>query len=318
MFSCTLDTDMVELDQLIQAQLHSDASLVMQVGMHIIQAGGKRIRPRLVMLIARALGYEGAQHHVLAAIVEFIHTASLLHDDVVDRSGRRRGVESANARFGNAEAVLVGDFMHTRAFQMMLSLNSMPVMEVLAAATNTIAEGELLQLMKSRSADLDEAGYFGIIYAKTARLFEAAAELGVRIDPSFAHFAETAALYGRSLGMAFQLTDDCLDYAGDAAELGKDTGNDLREGKMTLPLIWLMQNGKPHEKEQIRAYMENGERSYFEGILRAVRHGEALRYTAGKAAAAAAEAALAIESFPESRYKDCLRNLCHFAVERNY
>lgn len=310
--------DLAALDSLIHQQLYSDAELVRHVGEHIINAGGKRIRPLLVLLMARAFGYEGNRHHVMAAIIEFIHTASLLHDDVVDESTLRRGVESANTLFGNAAAVLVGDFMHTRAFQMMLSLNDMQVMAILADTTNTIAEGEVLQLMKTRHADVDEPGYFRIIHAKTAKLFEAACLLGVvaASGPDRAHKA--ASVYGRSLGMAFQLVDDSLDYEGNAAMLGKHTGNDLRERKMTLPLIYIAQQGSTGDKRLIAAYIENGADVHFESIMHIVQQSGALEYTVQKAAALSAEALRAIEWMPESDYKNVLVRLCRFAVERKH
>ncbi|WAW11213.1 polyprenyl synthetase family protein [Oxalobacter vibrioformis] len=310
--------DLAALDILIHEQLRSDAVLVRHVGEHIINAGGKRIRPLLVLLIARALGHGGGHHHTMAAIIEFIHTASLLHDDVVDESRLRRGVESANTRFGNAAAVLVGDFMHTRAFQMMLSLNNMKVMEILADATNTIAEGEVMQLMKMRQSDVDEEQYFTIIHAKTAKLFEAASLLGVVAASGSDRFHTAASTYGRSLGMAFQLVDDCLDYAGDTAMLGKNTGNDLRESKMTLPLIYLAQHGTADEKRLITEYIENGVDAHFEAIMHAVRQSDALEYTSQKAAAQATAASRAIGLFPDNDYKNTLTQLCRFAVERKY
>jgi len=311
-------SDLAALDRLIHEQLHSNAGLVRHVGEHIINAGGKRIRPLLVFLVARALGYDGYHHHTLATIIEFIHTASLLHDDVVDESGLRRGVESANARFGNAAAVLVGDFMQTRAFQMMLSLNNMKVMEILADATNTIAEGEVLQLMNARQVDLDEAEYFQIIHAKTAKLFEAAGRLGVVAASGSDRAYAAASTYGRSLGMAFQLVDDCLDYAGNTSMLGKNTGNDLREGKMTLPLIYLVQHGTLDEKRYVADYIENGVTAHFEAIMRAVRQSRALEYTAQKAAELSKVALQAIEWFPDGNYKGALVQLCHFAIERKH
>ncbi|MDL2284050.1 polyprenyl synthetase family protein [Oxalobacter sp. OttesenSCG-928-P03] len=313
-----LPADMDALDCLIHEQLRSDAGLITQVGEHIINAGGKRIRPLLVLLMARMMGYRGTDHHILAAIIEFIHTASLLHDDVVDESMLRRGVESANARFGNAASVLVGDFMHTRAFQMMLSVNDRRVMEILAQATNTIAEGEVMQLMSIRQADMDEAAYCRIIYAKTAKLFEAASVLGAVITSPSERYLAAATAYGRSLGMAFQLIDDCLDYAGDASTLGKNTGNDLREGKMTLPLIRLMQRGTDRDRERVRDYIINDAAIYFDDIINAVRQSDALEYTAQKAADTAREALAALEIFPDNEYRTRLMQLCRFAIKRTY
>lgn len=313
-----ITSDLRRLDQLIHEQLHSDALLAREVSEHIINAGGKRIRPLLVMLIARALGYTGENHHKLAAIIEFIHTASLLHDDVVDESSLRRGVESANARFGNAASVLVGDFMHTRAFQMMISLKNMRVMEILAEATNTIAEGEIFQLMKMSKTDVDEADYFKIIYAKTAKLFEAAASLGATIISDDANVCLSAARYGKAFGTAFQLIDDCLDYSGNQTALGKETGNDLKEGKMTLPLIYLMQHGTAHEKNIIKQYIEYKEVAYFEEIFHAVRKSGALQYVSQKADEMVKEALSAVAAFPDTVYRSCLTQLCHFSICRQY
>ncbi|MCM1128569.1 MAG: polyprenyl synthetase family protein [Alistipes senegalensis] len=310
--------DMAVLDGLIREQLCSDAALIGQVGEHIINAGGKRIRPLLVMLTARALGYSGQRHHILAAVVELIHTASLLHDDVVDESALRRGVPSANARFGNAASVLVGDFMHTRAFRMMLSAGDWQVMEILAETTNTIAEGEVMQLMQAGCAGVDEAAYFRIIYAKTARLFETAALLGAVAALAPEPLRRAAASCGRALGLAFQLADDALDYAGEAVSLGKETGNDLREGKMTLPLIYLARHGTDTQKKQVREYIGEGEKAHFGAIMRAVRESGSLAYTALQAESEAKKAQEALKAFPGSPCRDCLEALCRFAAGRQY
>lgn len=310
--------DMAALDGLIRGQLRSDAALIGQVGEHIINAGGKRIRPLLVMLTARALGCAGRRHHVLAAVVELIHTASLLHDDVVDESALRRGVPSANACFGNAASVLVGDFMHTRAFRMMLSAGDWRVMEMLAETTNTIAEGEVMQLMQAGNAEVDEAAYFRIIYAKTARLFEAAASLGALAASAPEPLCKAAAECGRALGLAFQLADDALDYAGNAGTLGKETGNDLREGKMTLPLIWLAQRGTDAQKRLVREYIGQGEKAHFDAIIGAVRESGALPYTALRAGEEAEKAEEALDAFPDSPCREHLKALCRFAAGRRY
>lgn len=310
--------DMAALDSLIREQLYSDAALIGQVGEHIVNAGGKRIRPLLVMLTARALGYAGRKHHVLAAVVELIHTASLLHDDVVDESALRRGAPSANACFGNAASVLVGDFMHTRAFRMMLSARDWRVMEILAETTNTIAEGEVMQLMQAGCAEVDEAAYFRIIHAKTARLFEAAAALGALAASATEPLCRAAASCGRALGLAFQLADDALDYAGDARTLGKEPGNDLREGKMTLPLIWLAQCGTEAQKRLLREYIGQGEKAHFEAIIAAVRESGALAYTALRAGEEAKKAEDALAAFPDSPCRDHLKALCRFAAGRQY
>ena len=240
------------VNQVIRQQLHSEIGLINQISEYIINAGGKRIRPALVLLFANAFGYQGTQHHTLAAIVEFIHTATLLHDDVVDESEQRRGQPTANTLFGNAASVLVGDFIYTRAFQMMVSVNDMRVMELLSETTNVIAEGEVLQLMNVRNPDISEASYRQVIHSKTGKLFEAAAQLGAIIANAPETDIFAVARYGRSLGTAFQLIDDMLDYTGEAQQIGKTQGDDLREGKMTLPLIHLMQHGTESQRQLIR------------------------------------------------------------------
>lgn len=310
--------DMAALDSLIRKQLQTDAILIRQVGEHIVSAGGKRIRPLLVMLTARALGYAGRQHHVLAAVVELIHTASLLHDDVVDESALRRGVPSANACFGNAASVLVGDFMHTRAFKMMLSVGDWQVMEILAETTNAIAEGEVMQLMQTGCAEVDEEAYFRIIHAKTAKLFEAAAVLGALAASAIAPLRQAAASFGGALGRAFQLADDALDYAGEVKTLGKATGNDLREGKMTLPLIFLAKHGTAAQKRLVREYIDQGEKTHFEAIIAAVRESGALAYTTWQASEEAKKAEAALAAFPDSPYREHLKALCRFAAGRQY
>ena len=313
-----LDQDMSALDLLVYAQLRSEVSLVTEVAGHIINAGGKRIRPLLVLLTARAFGYEGDRHLTLAAIIEFIHTASLLHDDVVDEALLRRGVESANARFGNAASVLVGDFLHTRAFQLMLDVNNVEIMHVLAQTTNAIAEGEIMQLTKRRNTDITEEEYFRIIEAKTARLFSAACELGALIASASSVNRKTAAKFGKSLGMAFQLIDDYLDYAGETDVLGKNTGNDLREGKMTLPLIFLMQNGTEAEKNIIKKHIENGEEGHTQAIIEAVKNSQALEYTYQIALNHASQASSAMAHFKNSTYQSALTGLCHLLVKRKH
>jgi octaprenyl-diphosphate synthase len=300
----------------VHEQLQSEVSLVVDVASHIINAGGKRIRPLLVLLIARALGYSGRTHLVLAAIIEFIHTASLLHDDVVDEATLRRGVQSANIRFGNAAAVLVGDFLHTRAFQLMLVVNDIRVMQILAQTTNIIAEGEIMQLMKSRQVNVGYADYYKIIDAKTARLFEAAGALGAHVSGASEDTIVASARFGNSLGMAFQLIDDYLDYAGQTDSLGKSIGNDLREGKMTLPLIFLMQNGSENEKKIIRQHIEESASEHTGAVIDAVKKSHALEYTYQKALHHAKEASRAIKAFPESPYKSALKEMCLLLVKR--
>ncbi len=310
--------DLEAVNAVIRDQMRSDIVLIGRIADYIINAGGKRIRPILLLLMAKAFGYEGNQHQMLAAVVEFIHTATLLHDDVVDEAGLRRGRPSANALFGNAASVLVGDFLYTRAFQMMVSVNSMPVQRVLADATNLIAEGEVMQLMNARSASLDEAGYRRVIYAKTAKLFEAACELGAMVAGASPEDIALAASYGRSLGNAFQLVDDLLDYASDADTMGKQAGNDLKEGKMTLPLIWLMQNGAPELKTAIQRCIEESDESYFSQVFNAVRKSEALNYTREMARNEAEAAVKAIQGLPDSKYRQSLIELCAFSVQRDY
>ncbi len=314
----TIATDMVAVDSVIRHQLHSDVSLVNQIAEYIIGAGGKRIRPALVLLIANAYSYQGSAHHQLAAVVEFIHTATLLHDDVVDESSMRRGRQTANALFGNAASVLVGDFLYSRAFQMMVSLNNMRVMQILADATNVIAEGEVLQLLNMHDPDVTEERYLEVIRCKTAKLFEAAAELGALVagaeNEQIAHAAE----FGRSLGTAFQLIDDVLDYSGNASQIGKNVGDDLREGKPTLPLIYLMKHGTPEQCELVKNCIEQGDEKHFDEILSAITSCGALDYTRQEAIKASDRAVMSIASMPNGPYKDSLLQLCAFAVDRNH
>ena len=309
---------MESVNTVIRQRLHSEVSLVNQIAEYIISAGGKRIRPVLVLLLANAYGYKGAAHHELAAVVEFIHTATLLHDDVVDESSMRRGRQTANALFGNAASVLVGDFLYSRSFQMMVGLNNMRVMQILSDATNVIAEGEVLQLLNMHDPDVTEDSYLKVIRSKTAKLFEAAAELGALVAGANDEQIAAAGEYGRSLGTAFQLIDDVLDYAGDAAEIGKNLGDDLREGKPTLPLIWLMEHGSPQQRELVRTCIEQGDEQQFEAVLAAVTSSGALAYTRRQAELAARRAAAAIEGLPENEYKRSLLQLCSFAVDRNH
>lgn len=310
--------EMDAVNLVIRQQLHTDVALVGQISEYIINAGGKRIRPVLVLLMANAYQYQGKHHHDLAAIVEFIHTATLLHDDVVDESSLRRGRETANALFGNAASVLVGDFLYSRAFQMMVSINSMRVMQILADATNVIAEGEVLQLLNMHDPDVTEERYLEVIRCKTAKLFEAAAQIGALIAGASEEDIEAAGEYGRSLGTAFQLIDDVLDYSGNAAEIGKNVGDDLREGKPTLPLIYLMKNGTTEEKELVRACIEEGDESQFNTILKAITESGALDYTKKTAEIAAHDAAKAIQSIPENDFKQALLNLAFLAVNRSH
>lgn len=313
-----IGTDMKAVDAVIRQRLHSEVVLVRQVAEYIIQSGGKRLRPALVLLSAGALDYRGRFHHDLAAVVEFIHTATLLHDDVVDESALRRGRETANAMFGNAASVLVGDFLYSRAFQMMVAVNDMRVMQVLSDATNIIAEGEVLQLMNCHDADVDEARYLQVIRYKTAKLFEAAAQLGAILGGASPEQERGLAAYGMHLGTAFQIIDDVLDYSGAEAETGKHVGDDLAEGKPTLPLIHVMQNGRPEQAALVRNAIERGGRDAFADVLAAVRDSGALDHARRVAEAESALAADAIASLPASQYKESLLELSAFAVTRSY
>jgi octaprenyl-diphosphate synthase len=310
--------DMEAVNAVIRQQLDSSVPLVNQIAEYIISAGGKRIRPLLVLLVANAYGYRGTHHHELAAVVEFIHTATLLHDDVVDESALRRGRATANALFGNAASVLVGDFVYSRAFQIMVGIKDMRVMQILADATNVIAEGEVLQLLNMHDPDVSEERYLQVIRSKTAKLFEAAAQLGAVIAGASDIEVESAAEYGRSLGTAFQLVDDVLDYSGNAADIGKNVGDDLREGKPTLPLIYLMQNGTASQRALVRACIESGDEQHFDEILAAITSSGALDYTRRKAVQAGHRATASIGSLSNSQFKDSLLQLSAFAVDRNY
>ncbi|MES2024724.1 MAG: octaprenyl diphosphate synthase [Pseudomonadota bacterium] len=310
--------DLNAVDTVIRQKLHSEVALVNQIADYIISAGGKRIRPVLVLLMANAYGYRGTDHHQLAAVVEFIHTATLLHDDVVDESSLRRGRKTANALFGNAASVLVGDFLYSRAFQMMVTVGDIRIMQILADATNVIAEGEVLQLLNMHDPDVSEERYTQVIRSKTAKLFEAAAQLGTLIAGASEEQIEAAAEYGRSLGTAFQLIDDVLDYSGQADDIGKNVGDDLREGKATLPLIYLMEHGTAEQRELVRSCIENGDEQHFEAVLQAVTTSGALDYTKRKAEEASARATASIATLPDTPFKEALLKLSAFAVHRNH
>ncbi|TAJ77219.1 MAG: octaprenyl diphosphate synthase [Gallionellaceae bacterium] len=311
-----LAADMAAVDQVIRSRLHSEVALVSQVGEYIINSGGKRLRPALVILSAQAFGYQGKRHHDLAAVVEFIHTATLLHDDVVDESELRRGRETANAMFGNAASVLVGDFLYSRAFQMMVEANDMRVMITLADATNVIAEGEVLQLLNCNNADVDADNYLGVIHRKTAKLFEAAMRLGAILGKQDTATEEAAARYGMHLGTAFQLVDDVLDYSGDAQEIGKNLGGDLAEGKPTLPLIYAMQHGTPAQAAVIRAAIEQGDIHRFAEVLQIVQQTGALNYTRHQAQREADLAHAQLSIMPDTQYKHSLLKLTELAASR--
>jgi len=310
--------DMQAVDKVIRDRLYSDVVLVRQVAEYIIGAGGKRMRPALVLLTAGAMGYQGTRHHEMAAVVEFIHTATLLHDDVVDESELRRGRDTANAMFGNAASVLVGDFLYSRAFQMMVEVDSMRVMQVLSNATNIIAEGEVLQLMNCHDADVDETRYMQVIHYKTAKLFEAAAQLGGILGGAEPQLEEALARYGMHLGTAFQLVDDVLDYSGQEATTGKHLGDDLAEGKPTLPLIHVMQRGTPEQAACVRRAIEEGGRDEFPAVLAAIHASGALDYARACAAREAEQARASISALGDSNYKKALLQLTFFAVERNH
>ncbi len=310
--------DMRAVDQLIQDRLSSDVVLINQLSHYIINSGGKRLRPMLVLLAARAFGYSGDQHTNLAAVVEFIHTATLLHDDVVDASELRRGHETANALWGNEASVLVGDFLYSRAFQMMVHADSMRVMTVLADATNIIAEGEVMQLMNCNDPDTSEAQYLEVIRCKTAKLFEAATRLGSILGGGTPEAETAIADYGMHLGTAFQLVDDALDYSSSAAEIGKNIGDDLAEGKPTLPLIYAMRKGSAEQVATIRKAIENGGRDNIDEILRAIESTQAIEYTAELAKAEANRAVSRLDGLVDTPYRQALASLATFSVTRTY
>lgn len=308
--------DMAAVDRLISKSLASDVTLVSQVSEYIVTSGGKRLRPMIVLLASRALGYDGVQHHRAAAIVEFIHTATLLHDDVVDSSNRRRGKDSANAVFGNQASVLVGDFLYSRAFQMMVDIDSMRVMHILADATNTIAAGEVMQLMNVHDPDVTEDAYRQVIYRKTARLFEAGAQISAVLAGRGAADETAMLTYGQHLGTAFQLVDDALDFNASAEELGKNLGDDLAEGKPTLPLIYAMQNGNAQESEMIRQAVIEGGLDKLKNIQAVIESTGALQYTAARAQEAADLAISSLSDIPDSEHKQALIAIAEFAVQR--
>jgi octaprenyl-diphosphate synthase len=309
--------DMAEVDQVIHRRLASKVALVNQISHYIVNAGGKRVRPMLLLLIARALGSDSPHRHELAAVVEFIHTATLLHDDVVDESDLRRGRKTANALFGNAASVLVGDFLYSRAFQMMVSTNRMRVMEILAEATNVIAEGEVLQLMNMHDPDISVDDYLRVIEYKTAKLFEASARLGALITDASPDIENACAAYGRTLGTAFQLIDDLLDYEGSTAELGKNIGDDLREGKPTLPLLVAMQRGTPEQRDMIRNAIIHGEVERMAEIVAIVKATGAIEATREAAQAQAELAKQCLDALPASEYREALLHLSFDSIHRS-
>lgn len=314
-----IKADMQAVDKAILAQLNSEVMLINQLGHYIIQGGGKRIRPLIAVLAANALGYQGQQHITCAAFIEFIHTATLLHDDVVDESDMRRGNPTANAKFGNAASVLVGDFIYTRAFQLMTSLNSLKILQVMSNATNVIAEGEVLQLMNCNDPNTTEQLYMQVIYSKTARLFEAASQCAAIVANADEKQEQALQLYGRYLGTAFQLVDDVLDYSANAQALGKNIGDDLEEGKPTLPLLHAMHQGTAEQKALIRSAIEQaGQRHLLNDILAIMQQYGSLDYAMQRAKEEAQKAVNALEILPESPYKQALISLAYLSIDRQY
>ena len=308
--------DLVAVDRTIAEHLHSQVALVNQVAAHIIHSGGKRLRPLVTLVSARAARYQGEEHVNLAAIVEFIHTATLLHDDVVDDSKLRRGQLTANAMFGNEASVLVGDFLYSRAFQMMVAAGSMRIMHIMADATNAIAEGEVMQLLNCNDPDTSEERYLEVIRAKTARLFEAASRIGGVLGGADEAVEQALARYGLHLGVAYQLVDDVLDYEGASDEIGKNVGDDLAEGKPTLPLIQAMREGTESDRRLIRNAIEQGGLGEIESVVGAVERAGAIDYTARRAQEEARRAGEALRAIPTSPYRDALEALAEFAVAR--
>jgi len=310
--------DIQAVDRLILERLRSDVALINELGRYIINSGGKRLRPLLVLLASRACGYQGHDHIELAAVIEFIHTATLLHDDVVDASDLRRGNQTANAIWGNEAAVLVGDFLYSRSFEMMVSVGSMRVMEILSHTTNVIAEGEVLQLLNCHDPDTTEDRYRDVIRYKTAKLFEASAHLGAVLGGQPQHIEQAMARFGMHLGTAFQLIDDALDYGSSSEDIGKNIGDDLAEGKPTLPLIHAMRNGTPEQVKAIRAAIEKGGREGIDTVMEAIESTRAIAYTAQSAQDEADLAIEALAELPAGPYKEALYGLADFSVNRSY
>ncbi len=303
------------VDREINNRLQSQIVLINQVGAHIINSGGKRLRPTLVLLSSKACAYNGAAHIQLATIIEFIHTATLLHDDVVDASQMRRGHSTANTIWGNEASVLVGDFLYSRAFEMMVEVGNLRIMEILAKTTNTIAQGE--QLLNCHDPEITEAHYITVVRNKTAQLFEAAAELGAIIANQTA-FESALATYGRHLGTAFQFIDDVLDYEADAHTLGKNIGDDLAEGKPTLPLIYALRKGSAEQRQLLRQAIQNGGLEHIDAVIAAIESTGSIAYTAARAENEALLAKQALAAIPDSPYKQALVDLAHFSVHRDY
>ncbi len=311
--------DMEKVNEKILAQLNSDVPLINQLGFYIIQSGGKRIRPLIANLTAKALNYTDDKHITCSAFIEFVHTATLLHDDVVDESDMRRGRPTANAEFGNAASVLVGDFIYTRSFQLIAQLKSLRILEVMSDATNVIAEGEVQQLMNVRDPETTEANYMKVIYSKTARLFEVATQSTAILAEANSQIEEALQLYGRYLGTAFQLVDDVLDYSANAAKLGKNTGDDLAEGKPTLPLIHAIQKGSSEQSQLIKSIIEQGgSRDQLDEVLAILQEHRSLDYVMNRAKFEAQKAAEVLAVLPDSVYKQALISLAYLSVDRDY
>lgn len=312
-------SDLKATDELIVKQLISPVPLIQQITRHILSSGGKRLRPLVVLLSARAAGYQGGtEHHELAAIIEFVHTATLLHDDVVDESKLRRGNKTANALWGNQASVLVGDFLYSRAFQLLTRRSNVPIMQVLANTTNAIAEGEILQLMNCNNPNISEATYFDVIYRKTAKLFESSTEIGAILATADKTTQQALATYGKHLGMAFQVIDDLLDYTADSKTMGKNVGDDLAEGKTTLPLIYAIKNTKPATANIIRHEIKNGSLTKLDLILAMLEATKAPDYTLQCAQQHINQACSALENIPDSNYREALLNLAQFVIARDY
>lgn len=311
-------SDMGGVNTHIRAQLHSDVALIEQMGEYIVNSGGKRLRPVLAILSARACQYEGEKHHLTAAIIEFIHTATLLHDDVVDASNLRRGKETANSIWGNEASVLVGDFIFSRSFEMMVQVGDMRVMEVLATASNTIAEGEVLQLLNCNEPDTTEQQYMEVIRCKTAKLFEAAARLGPVLAAKSVQIEAAMAAYGMHLGTAFQLIDDVLDYRADSDTMGKNVGDDLAEGKPTLPIIYALNNGNAAQVKELRDVIKNGDRERLQQVMEIILDTKALDYAQQVALQESENAKQSLECLVGGEYKTALTSLVEFCVSRIY
>lgn len=313
-----IDQDMQKVNELIHQQLHSDVALINQLGHYIVNSGGKRLRPMLVLLSARVFGYTDTHHIDLAAVIEFIHTATLLHDDVVDASELRRGQQTANSVWGNEASVLVGDFLYSRAFQMMVNVRDMRVMEILSNATNIIAEGEVLQLLNCHEPDTSEADYFHVIRSKTAKLFEAATQIGAVISQQASAHEQAMITYGMHLGTAFQLIDDVLDYSAKSEDIGKQIGDDLAEGKPTLPLIYALQQGTSEQQAVIRRAINQGGKEQIATVIATIESTQAIPYTITSAQQEAKKAMAALSDLPPSVYKDALYALADFSIRRHY